>query len=755
MGVTFLDDEPQAPPASSGGGVTFLDDQGQGGDEMSQGVGQPDLSSPLQQTQQTSQPLHPAHMVQPEGSVMSALRTGLYEMLPALGTAGGAVAAGALATPESAGIGTIPAGIAGGAAGGYAGSHFRDWLIDALLGPEWAKKNKEQIEANRAGHPIASGAGGIFPTLVSMAGGGGAVTKLLGIGERAAAQAVEQGLVKAGSAEASQIASDAVKKATEGWGAQAMGIRALESGVGGARLGASQTAQEENPTLQKFADNIAHSAVEFGPLGILPHAETLAKTLGYAVPQAGLTALSDAAYNAVVHGQPMNFQEIREKGLANIIPFALFNAVSHGVGMAQKGLFGAPQAEQSFDPQMDEAGNAFEERRQAINEQLESDQTSPEEKLSLLAKAVGDGHIYVKDLSDPLKETMEKAGVDLNDEDAVANWISGLAEQQRQLNNNQPEDQNALQEPSAGEIFQREPGETGEAGGERLGVEPVEQGPVPAEEGEAPQGENATVDEQVTPVTETQEQLAPVIAENEGTPIAEALKGLAQTIDAKKEQARQQELKLAPEEGQLPFDVAKQPLVNHEVIRQEKPAPRPPELPAEPKPKQAEMVPAQTSEELEAKIKEKQSEENVQAKQVSRQKQDQEHVDALNMYLSRKAKAGELPKIARIQLTPSKNVDPALKNFRKEFESLFNRKVILVRAANPSEKLFHGVMWSPVGDGRTMFINTDSVVHPTAITGHEFMHSLEATHPELHKEFVDALRTNEVIHDDTIKKYGE
>lgn len=254
----------------------------------------------------------------PESAAASAARAFKAKLLPAIGTAAGAGLAGLVATPESAGIATIPAAIAGGAAGGALGEKGYEYL----MGEEDAKRERAQIALNEQAHPWASTAGGAIPTLISLVGGGGLVKTL---GAKAA-----QGLEGA-------AAQEAIKKATAG-----VGTKIAEASLTGARLGASETAQRavqgDDVGVADFADSMARDAVAFGPFGLLPHVEQLGKALGMAIPQAYLSTIAGAAYDSMVHGKPFDIKDVAGHGTAEVVPFALFNAIAHGVQAGHKRL---------------------------------------------------------------------------------------------------------------------------------------------------------------------------------------------------------------------------------------------------------------------------------------------------------------------------------------------------------------------------------------------------------------------------------
>lgn len=60
----------------------------------------------------------------------------IRNVLPVVGQVGGALAAGALATPETLGVGTLPAAMAGSAAGNIAGNEGAAWLNHKIYGDE-------------------------------------------------------------------------------------------------------------------------------------------------------------------------------------------------------------------------------------------------------------------------------------------------------------------------------------------------------------------------------------------------------------------------------------------------------------------------------------------------------------------------------------------------------------------------------------------------------------------------------------------
>jgi len=81
----------------------------------------------------------------------------IREGLPLAGQVGGGLIAGALATPETMGVGTLPAGLAGGAAGQAAGGEAAGWLNHEIYGDP-APTYNSLGDAKRVGANMAIGA---------------------------------------------------------------------------------------------------------------------------------------------------------------------------------------------------------------------------------------------------------------------------------------------------------------------------------------------------------------------------------------------------------------------------------------------------------------------------------------------------------------------------------------------------------------------------------------------------------------------
>lgn len=87
----------------------------------------------------------------------------IREGLPILGQIGGALGAGALATPETGGLGTVPAAMAGSAAGYAAGSEAAGWANHAIYGddaPTYNNLDDAKRVALNAGTGAAAELGG-------------------------------------------------------------------------------------------------------------------------------------------------------------------------------------------------------------------------------------------------------------------------------------------------------------------------------------------------------------------------------------------------------------------------------------------------------------------------------------------------------------------------------------------------------------------------------------------------------------------
>lgn len=143
-----------------------------------------------QQTNKAAQQSQPPQ--QKEGFGKQLLRSTL-DALPAIGSAAGGLVAGALATPETLGVGTIPAGIAGASLGYGAGSELSHLGKQYLLGdkPEANIADKPVETLKRMGQNLTEGA--------AMEMGGQVIGKAVGAGASAVAPYVKAGTEKAGS----------------------------------------------------------------------------------------------------------------------------------------------------------------------------------------------------------------------------------------------------------------------------------------------------------------------------------------------------------------------------------------------------------------------------------------------------------------------------------------------------------------------------------------------------------------------------
>lgn len=250
--------------------------------------------------------------LQPESPLKTAGRAFASKIFPAIGTAlgayGGEELAG-LAGIES-GPGALATSVLGGVAGGALGGMGAQKLQNLALGDD-AAENERQMRVNAEASPFASQLGGIIPTILSLGGSGGILKATeAAAGRRAATEGIEQ------------VAKALPSKLTS----------VVDSAIAGARLGASDTAQQwvngEDVDGSKLADNMARNAVQFGPLGLLGHAETILKSVMQAPSQAAITTLAGALYDNVAHGKPINPTELAKQTGAEAPGFAMFNAVA-------------------------------------------------------------------------------------------------------------------------------------------------------------------------------------------------------------------------------------------------------------------------------------------------------------------------------------------------------------------------------------------------------------------------------------------
>ena len=228
--------------------------------------------------------------LQPEGMLKSAGRAFASKIFPAVGTAlgayGGEELAG-LAGIES-GPGAVLAAATGGIAGGALGGMTAQKIQNSVLGDS-AAENEAQMQVNAQANPMSSQFGGIVPTILSMGGAGGIL--------KASANAMERRAATEGVEQAAKLLPSKL-------------VNVADSAIAGARLGASETAQQwvngEDVDGAKLADNMAKNAIQFGPLGLMGHAETMLKSVMQAPSQAAITTLAGALYDNAVHGKAID-----------------------------------------------------------------------------------------------------------------------------------------------------------------------------------------------------------------------------------------------------------------------------------------------------------------------------------------------------------------------------------------------------------------------------------------------------------------
>lgn len=265
-----------------------------------------------------------------ESGVATALRAFGSDIVPATGSLVGALGAGAAAIES--GPGAIAAAIAGRTAGYSAGEYAKK----KVMGDEAYAANIEQMKKNAEEHPYWDAAGRAIPLIMSLGGGGGVVSS---ISKKAASDAIAKGATELEA----KAASVAAAKAASGKYLTKVG----ESAAIGLGVGASTVAGEavggKDVTVGDFADAMAKDAIAFGALGMLPHMEGLIKQVGMAVPQALTMELANSAYDSIVHDKPFEPAEIIKRGGAEVIPFAIFNVISHGVSAGRQRLAANPE----------------------------------------------------------------------------------------------------------------------------------------------------------------------------------------------------------------------------------------------------------------------------------------------------------------------------------------------------------------------------------------------------------------------------
>ncbi len=251
-----------------------------------------------------------SEQVHPDSAFGSFLRGAKANLASGIGGLVGGAAAGLAATPESAGLATIPAAVAGAGLGSAAG----EALYKKYMGDDYARE-QAQLEANRlAGHEFAGGAGEMLPSLLPATGAGGFVTKGL----------------KAGSEEAAAAIQNMSKLQHVGSAAEA-----------GARMGVASEAKKQvdedkfDPTA--LATHPLEDAIKFGPVGLIPAAKGILGTVMKAVPDAAVMTLTGDLYDHLVKDKPLSLSGYVDETGKSIPSFMLLNALTsvlHGAGGA-------------------------------------------------------------------------------------------------------------------------------------------------------------------------------------------------------------------------------------------------------------------------------------------------------------------------------------------------------------------------------------------------------------------------------------
>ncbi|MEO5713591.1 MAG: LPD38 domain-containing protein [Luteolibacter sp.] len=290
----------------------------------------------------------------PEGAVRTFVREFDMNIVPAVATALGGLAAGALAIES--GPGAIAADIAGGTAAGVAADAAQRKTLDAINGPGYTAETKSQMAANAKANPTAASFGNMVPTLISILGGGGgqvrsaeglvlgkAVTKS---GERALKEAWEwnKGAARAGI---EQMAAKVPRVE-----------RMSDLAVKGARAEMSKAAQEKYVQGERDPDGseisilnrAARGAVTFGTLGVLPEAKVLGavglfpaakelatQSFGRGATDAVAMALSGAIYDSATQGKAPDWKSVAHEITGGIPAFVVQNLVMGALGRGMAG----------------------------------------------------------------------------------------------------------------------------------------------------------------------------------------------------------------------------------------------------------------------------------------------------------------------------------------------------------------------------------------------------------------------------------
>lgn len=391
---------------------------------------------------------------EPESAVGSFFRPLARGIFPAAATAVGGTLSG-LAAAET-GPGAIAADIAGGAASG-AGA---EWLQNKILGEENVKSAEAQEAANREAHPFAASMGGMIPGLLSAVGGN------------------PTGLTK----EATQLAH--------------LGAAA----VSGARMAGSEEAQKQAEQ-GKFdpgalAEAPIRGAITMGPTGLVPGAKSLLEGIYQkSIPDALVMAVANNVYDYAAHGKPLDPSAIAKESGESIPGFVLLNLATgllHGhplLSPKESPTEPAPNSEVPPEPPKTSVG---------APEPTSATTTLPTPET--LPTAIPTG----KEVAPKLLESVADQFSDNPDIQLTAAALRAGADEisDKPSEEPKPAEENALQEPSPGEVLQREQGETNTSGSGRERVESGQQGNETSREGEPealPGSNEAEVANETTP----------------------------------------------------------------------------------------------------------------------------------------------------------------------------------------------------------------------------------------------------------------
>ncbi len=215
----------------------------------------------------------------------SKAAAGVGGLAGALAGAEAGAGVGAFFGPVGAGVGGVIGGIGGAMGGSALGSVFNR----KMRGEEALAQEKSQLEANRlAGHGFATGIGETIPELLPAAA---APTRAAGVLGRVGS-ALEAGGILGGAGEAS---------------------RQVDTG-------------KFDP--QALLTSPVESAIKFGPVGLIPHAEGILKSIGKAIPDAAVMTLSSNLYDHYVHGKPLDLKGYATETGESIPSFLMLNAIS-------------------------------------------------------------------------------------------------------------------------------------------------------------------------------------------------------------------------------------------------------------------------------------------------------------------------------------------------------------------------------------------------------------------------------------------